>query len=100
LALRTNYELGSDLNLTAISAYEKLNRNTLVDADGLAVNNFSAGNQGYIKSFSQEVRLAGKYGKDVSWIVGPITRTTPLMTPFPSGCQLELSFQGGDGHGP
>jgi outer membrane receptor protein involved in Fe transport len=70
LALRTNYELGSDLNLTAISAYEKLNRNTLVDADGLAVNNFSAGNQGYIKSFSQEVRLAGKYGKDVSWIVG------------------------------
>jgi iron complex outermembrane recepter protein len=70
LALRTNYELGTDLNLTAISAYEKLNRDTLVDADGLAVNNFSAGNKGYIKSFSQEIRLAGKYGQAVSWMVG------------------------------
>lgn len=70
LALRTNYELSDDLKLTSISAYQQLSRDTLVDADGLAVNNFSAGNKGYIKSFSQELRLAGNYGKDVSWILG------------------------------
>lgn len=70
IALRTNYDFTDDLKLTAITAYQKLHRDTLVDADGLAVNNFTAGNKGYIKSFSQELRLAGKYGDHVNWMVG------------------------------
>jgi outer membrane receptor protein involved in Fe transport len=59
IALRTNYDFTDDLKLTSITAYQKLHRDTLVDADGLALNNFTAGNKGYIKSFSQELRLAG-----------------------------------------
>jgi len=70
VALRTNYKLGDDLDLTSISAYQELNRDTVVDADGLPVQNFSAASKGYIRSFSQEVRLAGKYGDRVSWVVG------------------------------
>lgn len=70
IALRTNYKLGDDLDLTAISAYQELNRDTVVDADGLPLQNFSAASKGYIRSFSQEVRLAGKYGDKISWIVG------------------------------
>jgi iron complex outermembrane receptor protein len=70
IALRTNYKLGDDLDLTSISAYQALDRNTQVDADGLPVQNFSAASKGYIRSFSQEVRVAGKAGESISWIAG------------------------------
>ncbi len=69
-SLRGTYDFGNDITLTSITAYEKLTRNAYVDADGTPLQNFAALNTGFIKSFSQEVRLAGKLGQKINWVVG------------------------------
>jgi outer membrane receptor protein involved in Fe transport len=69
-ALRANYELDDNTTLTSISAYDHFDRGTYVDADGTPVQNFAVLNEGYIRTFSQELRLAGKVGSTINWIVG------------------------------
>jgi outer membrane receptor protein involved in Fe transport len=69
-ALRADYELNDDLTITSISAYEEMRRDTFVDADGTPVQNFAARNQGSIKTFSQELRIAGQTGDTVNWMLG------------------------------
>lgn len=70
VALRANYDLGNDLVLTSISAYEELKRHAYVDADGTPIQNFAALNEGSIKTFSQELRLAGTAASIVEWMIG------------------------------
>ncbi|BEV01199.1 TonB-dependent receptor [Novosphingobium olei] len=70
IAVRGDYEVADDLTLTSITAYEKMRRDTYVDADGTPVQNFAAANFGSIKTFSQELRIAGKAGSAVNWMIG------------------------------
>lgn len=69
-ALRADYTVTDDLTITSISAYEEMRRDTFVDADGTPVQNFAARNIGAIDSFSQELRVAGKAGAGVDWMIG------------------------------
>jgi outer membrane receptor protein involved in Fe transport len=59
-SLRADYELNDDLTLTSISAYEELNRDGLVDADGTAAEGFTVQTPGHSKDFSQELRATGQ----------------------------------------
>lgn len=70
VAVRGNYDFGNDLILTSITAYEKLTRDTFVDADGTPLQAFAGLNLGSIETFSQELRIAGKAGDVVDWMVG------------------------------
>ncbi|MET0988793.1 MAG: TonB-dependent receptor plug domain-containing protein, partial [Steroidobacteraceae bacterium] len=69
-ALRVDYSLPNDLVLTAISAYSEYDQTSTVDADGLTVQNLEYISAGDIRSFSQELRLAGVIGERAHWIVG------------------------------
>lgn len=66
---RADYELTDDLKLTSISAWShiKLDQNT--DIDGTALPSSDAAVVGKVRSFSQEVRVAGDH-KNVRWILG------------------------------
>ena len=69
--LRTDYDLTSTITLSAITNYIYYYRNDRPDADGtyVAVNETSL-NQGWINSYSQELRLAGGGGGPFRWLGG------------------------------
>lgn len=69
LSLRADLELTDDIDLTSISAYSKFKQRAPVDTDGTAYDDFGMTINGSIKSFSQELRLAGKSGA-LRWMVG------------------------------
>lgn len=69
-SLRVDAELGGYLVLTSISSYQNLDRYAFVDADGTPVQNFAALNVGKVESFSQELRLAGRIGDRIAFMVG------------------------------
>ena len=69
-SVRADYDLADDLTLTSITALQKLNRDNITDTDGTQYQNYTITNQGYAKSFSQELRLAGKAGDNIRWVVG------------------------------
>ena len=67
---RADWELTDELALTSITAYSHFNRRQLIDFDGIA--NATAvlrDEDGKIRSFSQEVRLAAQF-HGVNWVVG------------------------------
>ena len=93
VALRTNYELGNNLILTSISAYEELERYAFVDADGTPIQNFAALNVGSIKTFSQELRVAGSIGSQLDVIVGGNYQTDKIDDTFrPSARDSSFPF--------
>ena len=69
--LRTDYDLTSTITLSSITNYIYYYRNDRPDADGtyVAVNETSL-NQGWINSYSQELRLAGGGGGPFRWLGG------------------------------
>jgi outer membrane receptor protein involved in Fe transport len=69
ISLRGSYDLTDDMTLTSISAYQKFTRDTVVDADGTQFQNWDVHNYGFVKSFSQELRLAGEAGP-LEWLIG------------------------------
>lgn len=68
ISLRGTFELGVT-TLTSISAYQDLDRKSVTDADGTALQVFTASTPGRIRIFSQELRLAGDLGS-LKWIIG------------------------------
>ncbi|PZQ64329.1 MAG: TonB-dependent receptor [Phenylobacterium zucineum] len=56
--------------LTSVSAYEKLNRETVEDTDASPADIIDAFYQDKPRQFSQEVRLQSNAGQKVTWIVG------------------------------
>lgn len=68
-SLRADYELGDDITLTSVTAYGRYNENYNVDRDGTALRNAEVIANGNVKSFSQELRLAGKSGR-INWLLG------------------------------
>lgn len=62
LSLRGDYRIGDDLTLTSITAYSHMKVDQLVDQDGTALTNAELHVTGALRSFSQELRLAGRVG--------------------------------------
>lgn len=57
-SLRGDVELNDRLTLTSLSSFQHLSINQLTDQDGTAITNTKTLQDGTIKSFSQELRLA------------------------------------------
>lgn len=68
-ALRGDLVVSDDITLTSITAYSQLKQDAPIDPDGTRYDNFGITLKGSIKSFSQELRLAGKSGP-LQWMIG------------------------------
>lgn len=69
LSMRADWGIADSVDLTSITAFQKFNRNSLQDADGLTAIDLHLGLYGSIRSFTQELRLSGTSGP-VTWILG------------------------------
>lgn len=69
VSLRGEFELSPSIKLTTLTNYTDFSRNETVDAAGINLEAALSTQLGYIKSFSQEVRLSGDTG-NLNWIVG------------------------------
>jgi len=69
IALRSDFEVAPDVTITSITAFQRFDRDSLQDADGLPLEDLHIGLGGDIESFTQELRLAGR-ANNFSWIVG------------------------------
>ena len=69
LSLRADQELSDALTLTSISAYQKFSTRANYDNDALSFRDGDRTQNGTIKAFSQELRLAGDMGP-LNWLVG------------------------------
>nr|WP_087573081.1 TonB-dependent receptor [Sphingomonas sp. CDS-1] len=67
-ALKTTYSLGG-ADLIAITAYQHFKQDQTTDADGTNAEAADSNQSGYIKSFSQELRLQGEAGP-IKYVVG------------------------------
>lgn len=69
-SLRADYDLTDELKLTSITSYIQYHRNMTFDNDGVFQHDLDTPlAQGFINSFSQEVRLAGTM-PSWRWVVG------------------------------
>jgi iron complex outermembrane recepter protein len=70
-AVRADYDISDDLTLTSISAYGDYKTRQVPEGDGQAFNTFDFTSQdGYIRTFTQEVRLANSAKGAVRWVLG------------------------------
>lgn len=70
VALRGDLNLTDDIVLTSISSYVHYRTRQTLDMDGTAVEDFDQLNAGRVKSFTQELRIAGGEGTAIRWVVG------------------------------
>jgi len=69
-AMRADLELGS-LTLTSLTSYAHFKQNQGVDGDGMARVTYDLQkNDGYIKTFNQELRLSNDPSQAFRWMVG------------------------------
>jgi outer membrane receptor protein involved in Fe transport len=70
-ALRADIQLNDDLNLTSLTSYDHFSQTQATDGDGsaLVVTDLSR-DDGSIRSFNQELRLANSTQSTFRWIVG------------------------------
>ncbi|OFX03875.1 MAG: TonB-dependent receptor [Alphaproteobacteria bacterium RIFCSPHIGHO2_12_FULL_63_12] len=69
LSAKLNWNLTEDVALTAISGFDKFEREEANDWDGSFANDSSNINTSDIEVFSQEVRLTGE-GEKLNWVAG------------------------------
>jgi len=69
-ALRADLDVTDGITLTSISSYTKFKTNQTIDLDGTDVEIYGYNIRGNIKSFNQELRLAGGEGSALHWVVG------------------------------
>jgi iron complex outermembrane recepter protein len=68
--LRVDYELSDNLTLTSLTSYVRFKEAYGQDGDGTALILTDLFITGKIRSFTQELRLAGDFGGRGSWILG------------------------------
>jgi len=61
LSARVDLDLSSSLTLTSITAYSDYKTNSVQDFDGTIYATVDTNTSGYIKNFSQELRISGDY---------------------------------------
>lgn len=108
ISLRGNFELFDDITLTSISSYSRYRRRDISDQDGLSFSTIDFRSQdGDIKSFSQELRIANASDNAVRWHVGanyekstvneffqyyyPDSSVTDLLKGVAAGAGLDIS---------
>jgi outer membrane receptor protein involved in Fe transport len=69
-ALRGDLDVTDDITLTSITSYTKFHTNQTFDLDGTDVELYGFNVRGSVKSFSQELRLAGGAGSAFNWVLG------------------------------
>lgn len=70
-ALRGDYTLSDDITLTSISSYVGYHKNDVDTNSGLYLANEDiAGHTGYIRSFTQEIRLSNRAEDRFRWTLG------------------------------
>jgi outer membrane receptor protein involved in Fe transport len=69
-ALRADLDVTDDITLTSITSYTKFHTDQTVDLDGTALEIYGYDIRGSIKSFNQELRLAGGAGTPFYWVAG------------------------------
>jgi outer membrane receptor protein involved in Fe transport len=69
-ALRADLDVTDNVTLTSITAYTKFHTNQTIEMDGTDVEVYSFDIRGNIKSFTQELRLAGGEGTAFNWVLG------------------------------
>lgn len=67
---RVDYEINDNTTFTSITAFQQMNRDSLIDGDGTAIAVFNAENIGRIQAFFQEARISGELGPSLQYIVG------------------------------
>ena len=70
LSARVDYQLSNEMVLTSITSVSRFDQELFLDVDGTTLFNFSRDTNGKIKSFSEELRLAGEFNKDTIYTVG------------------------------
>lgn len=71
LALRADIEIGSDMTLTSLTSYTDYDQTQRVDQDGNALVTFDLDkNNGFIRTFNQELRLANDSASSLRWLLG------------------------------
>ena len=68
-SVRADYELTDVLTLTSISAYSDYKTDSVQDFDGAIFASADTNTTGYIRDFSQELRISGKFDR-LNFIVG------------------------------
>lgn len=69
-SLRGDLDLSDNLTLTSISAYSRYKPDYVIDTDGGSFDAYFYHTTGKINAFSQELRLSGKIGDNLNFIVG------------------------------
>jgi outer membrane receptor protein involved in Fe transport len=69
-ALRADLDLTDDIVLTSIASYVRYKTNQRLDLDATTGELFQYLDKGNIRSFTQELRLAGGEGTAFRWVVG------------------------------
>ncbi len=71
VALRGEFDITDDLTLTSISSYAKYKTDQVPEGDGQSFNNFDFRDQhGFIKTFTQEVRISNNPNQKFRWVLG------------------------------
>jgi outer membrane receptor protein involved in Fe transport len=69
--LRADYKMGGGVTLTSLTSYVDYKLDQVPEGDGLAQHRNDVDyNRGYIRSFSQEVRLANNDAEHFRWVIG------------------------------
>jgi outer membrane receptor protein involved in Fe transport len=69
-ALRADLDISDNIVLTSLSSYVHLDSNVRLDMDATPFQVFEYFIDGTIKSFTQELRLAGGEGTPFRWVIG------------------------------
>jgi len=71
VALRADVELGGDMTLTSLTSYTDFDQKQRVDQDGNTLVTFDLEKaNGFIRTFSQELRLANNPSSQLRWLLG------------------------------
>jgi len=68
-SLRADYDIGDNMTLTSLTAYQEVAIDMLIDQDGSAVEHLNINPNGSADTFSQELRLSGDTDR-TKWVAG------------------------------
>ena len=69
-SLRIDYDVSPDVTISSLTSYQDFDRLEPIDLDGTTFRNYESVQQGYLKTFYQELRVTGSLGGEGNWIVG------------------------------
>ncbi|MCP3734285.1 TonB-dependent receptor [Sphingomonas sp. RP10(2022)] len=69
-SLKLGVDITDDVSLTTLTSYQRFKRDQPVEGDGTAFEDYSTIQQGDVKTWYQEARLAGTFGGRGNWMLG------------------------------